>query len=42
MHEYYTEQTWNDPSNYDICINSDAIGIDNAVNLICDFVKNYN
>ena len=27
-------------SNYDICINSDAIGIDNAVNLICDMVKN--
>ncbi len=41
-YEYYTEQTWNDPSNYYICINSDAIGIDNAVNLICDFVKNYN
>ena len=38
-YEYYTEQTWNDPSNYDICINSDAIGIDNAVNLICDLVK---
>ena len=41
-YEYYTEQTWNDPSNYDICINSDAIGIDNAVNLICDFVRNHN
>ena len=41
-YEYYTEQTWNNPSNYDICINSDAIGIDNAVNLICDFVKNHN
>ena len=39
-YKYYTENNWKDPSNYDICINSDAIGIDNAVNLICDMVKN--
>ena len=30
---------WKEPSNYDICINSDTIGIDNAVNLICDIVN---
>ena len=39
-YKYYTEKDWKEPSNYDICINSDAIGIDNAVNLICDMVKN--
>lgn len=38
-YKYYTEKDWKEPSNYDICINSDAIGIDNAVNLICDMVK---
>ena len=38
-YKYYTEKDWKEPSNYDICINSDAIGIDNAVNLICDIVN---
>ena len=33
-YKYYTEEEWNNPSNYDICINSDAIGIQNAVELI--------
>ena len=33
-YKYYTEKEWNNPSNYDICINSDAIGIQNAVELI--------
>ena len=38
-YKYYTEKDWKEPSNYDICINSDAVGIDNAVNLICDIVN---
>ena len=38
-YKYYTENNWKDPSNYDICINSDAIGMENAVELICDAVK---
>ena len=38
-YKYYTEKDWRDPSNYDICINSDAIGIDNAVNLICEMAS---
>ena len=38
-YKYYTENNWKDPSNYDICINSDAIGMENAVELICDVVK---
>ena len=33
-YKYYTEKEWNNPSNYDICINSDTIGIENAVELI--------
>lgn len=35
-YKYYTEKEWSNPSNYDICINSDAIGIENAVELICN------
>ena len=38
-YKYYTEKEWNNHTNYDICINSDAIGIDNAANLICDMLK---
>lgn len=37
-YKYYTENDWKDPSNYDICINSDAIGVENAANLICEMV----
>ena len=33
-YKYYTEKEWNNPSNYDICINSDTIGIEKAVELI--------
>lgn len=40
-YKHYTERDWKEPSNYDICINSDAIGIDNAVDLICNMAKNH-
>ena len=40
-YKYYTEKEWKDPSNYDICINSDSIGVENAANLICEIVKEY-
>lgn len=36
-YKYYTENNWKDPSNYDICINSDSIGIENSVNIICNY-----
>ena len=38
-YKYYTEREWKDPSNYNICINSDAVGIENAVELICNVVN---
>ena len=38
-YKYYTDKNWSDPSNYDVCINSDSIGIDNTVNLICNMVN---
>ncbi|CCY71280.1 putative uncharacterized protein [Clostridium sp. CAG:921] len=41
-YKYYTEKEWRDPANYDICINSDAIGVERAAELICDIVnKNF-
>lgn len=38
-YKYYTEKEWNNNANYDICINSDAIGVENAANLICNVIK---
>ena len=38
-YKYYTEKDWKNPSNYDICINSDSLGIENAANLICELVN---
>ena len=38
-YKYYTERDWKDLSNYDICINSDKIGIENAANLICKLAE---
>ena len=38
-YKYYTEQKWGVASNYDICINSSKMGIDNTVNLLADFIN---
>ena len=38
-YKYYTEKEWNDHSNYDLCINSVALGVEKSAELICDFVK---
>ena len=38
-YKYYTEKEWKDYSNYDICINSDALGVEKAAELICNIVK---
>ena len=34
-YKYYTDREWQDVNNYDICINSDKIGIENVADLIC-------
>ena len=38
-YKYYTDKEWKNPSNYDICINSDALGIENATDLICNLAQ---
>ena len=37
-YKYYTEKDWNNHSNYDICINSDSLGVEKAADLICEIV----
>ncbi|MCI8411489.1 MAG: cytidylate kinase-like family protein [Clostridia bacterium] len=38
-YKYYTEKEWNNYSNYDICINSDLLGVEKAADLICNIVR---
>lgn len=38
-YKHYTEKEWGNSSNYDICINSDALGIEKTTDLICNMVK---
>ena len=38
-YKYYTEQEWNNHANYDICVNSDELGVEKAAELICNMIK---
>ena len=38
-YKFYTGQEWNDNVNYDICINSDELGVEKAAELICKMVE---
>ena len=41
-YKYYTEKEWRAHTNYDICINSDTLGVEESAELICEMVKNRN
>lgn len=38
-YKYYTGKEWDNHSNYDICINSDLLGVEKSAELICEFIK---
>ena len=38
-YKYYTEKDWSNPENYDICINSDSLGVERAADLIYEMIK---
>lgn len=38
-YKHYTEKEWSSHSNYDICINSDTLGVEKSAELICEIVK---
>ena len=40
-YKYYTEKEWNDHNNYDICINSDSLGVEKVANLICEMIEEH-
>lgn len=39
-YKYYAEGEWSNPANYDICINSDTLGVEKSADLICEIVQN--
>ena len=38
-YKHYTGKIWNDPENYDLCINSDNLGVEETANLICKIIN---
>ena len=38
-YNYYSSRKWGELNNFDLCINSDAVGIDGAVKLILQFIE---
>ena len=40
-YSYYTERNWGDKKYYQLCVNSGFLGIDKAVNIIVDAIKDY-
>ena len=45
-YKYYTQKEWKDFKNYDLCINSDALGVEKTADMICEIAnkkaKTYN
>lgn len=39
FYRYYTDQIWGEAVNYDLCINSDRLGVDGAVEVILGCLK---
>lgn len=38
-YKHYTNNEWNNPENYDLCINSDILGVELTADLICEMVN---
>ncbi len=39
FHSYYTGQSWGDAKNYQLCIDSGILGVDETVDMIIDFIE---
>lgn len=38
-YKYYTEKVWSNYNNYDLCINSDVLGVEKTADIICEMIK---
>ncbi len=41
-YKYYTTHDWADVNNFDLCLNTSNISFEQAVEIICDYLKNIN
>lgn len=41
-YNFYTSRTWGEAVNYDICINSAKLGVDGTVEVLYNFINDYN
>ena len=39
-YQHYTGQTWGNAKNYDICLDTGVLGIDQCTDIVVDIVKN--
>ena len=39
FYRYYSDQTWGDAQNYDMCINTSKLGVEGTVQVILDYIK---
>lgn len=39
-YDYYSDGTWGAMNNYDICLNTEVLGIEGAANMVIQYVKN--
>ena len=37
-YKYYTGREWNNPANYDLCLNSDSIGVEKCAEVIKEYI----
>ncbi len=40
-YNYYTDKRWGQPQNYQLCLDSSALGIDGSIKLVEDFINMY-
>jgi len=36
---YHTGRRWKNPENYDLCLNTESLGLDNCVKLIKEYIR---
>lgn len=41
-YNFYTSKNWGEAHNYDLCINTSKLGIENSVDVLVDFINRYN
>ena len=40
-YNYYTSKKWSQANSYDLCVNSSILGVDGTVNLILQFIEDF-